>query len=81
MAFVSVYDPDVKRLLDALGIDTKNTTRVVLDINCDSAVTLHVQSFATKEKIAALADAFEGLKVVPVESVVVDERGNVIAQE
>ncbi len=82
MSLTSVYDPDVRRLIKALGLEGLPATKVVLVIDCnsDDPVTLYVQAFAEREKVRALADAFEGLKVIPAEAVLVDERGDVAAR-
>lgn len=71
-------NPLVSRLISALGLKPNETLKVVIVIDPDDVVKVYAVLIPGAEDVRRLAEEIEGIKILPVADVIVEDDGTVI---
>ncbi len=77
MAFSVGGNETMKKVCDALGLQGRAVSKIVLVMAADDIATLYVKEFPQRGQIEALVPVIEGMRVVPVQEVDVSDVGEV----
>lgn len=77
MPCVAYGSPAVIRIFKALGLDSLPVVKAVIEIPADDIMKVYVALAAEEKQLDEVAAVFEGLEILPVADVIVDDAANV----